>query len=428
LIYKHILLNKTLCDVSVAVAPRTSGFSLHLRERTASTVVMETSQDTVDMCMGKSDGYHTGSSCTSYWLCKGGKAVLQRSCSEGTLFNGLMCVPSALVTNCIPVNKGSISVECIGLKNGLHRNYLINGCSHYVICENGNTILKGSCKHNLIFDGNLCTENKNNDDNSKNVCNIENNHTEDDMECSDHKMSGVYTNSNCQNYYYCNSLLKVKSQIYECPIGYTFNINLQKCVPGLNCSGTKISELEEIEFDFCFDKNDGYYQDTLASGCRSYVFCNKGKKIIYLCPEGYAFDGTSCKVDTSFTCPYWSKDCIGKQNGYHSDLNTGCRQYFYCLNENKVMTLTCSRQRIFDGSKCIPQTPNSCEPLNITNKNICDAKTNGRHIISGSKCQNFITCYSNRQISSGSCAEGFIFVGDDCIKQTETAQCVEEQS
>ncbi|KAF4533289.1 hypothetical protein B566_EDAN004409 [Ephemera danica] len=374
-------------------------------------------------CEGRADGYHSGPGCTSYWLCKGGAVILQRSCTEGTLFNGLMCVPSALVTDCATpaVVAATSSVECAGLKNGLHRNYYIAGCSNYVICDNGKAVLKGKCKNNLIFDGNVCVEAS-----ESTLCNFDNNHTEDDMECSN-KPSGVHTNSNCHNYYYCNNDLGIKSRIFECSKGFTFDVDLQKCVFGFNCSISRTEE-DETETDFCFDKRDGYYQDPLASGCRSYMYCNAGKKIIYLCPEGYAFDGTSCQVDTSFTCPYSSHDCAGKSNGYHADPVTACRQYFYCLNQDKVMTLTCSKARIFDGSKCVPHAPNICGPLiNASNKKFCEGKSNGKYILPGSNCRNFVFCHANRQFAHGSCTEGFVLVNNECVKKNESVSCNGDQ-
>jgi hypothetical protein len=68
-------------------------------------------------CSGRSDGYHRDAACAAYWLCKAERTVLSRTCSEGTLFNGLMCVPAALVECQQPQHEPI----CQGLKDGLHR-------------------------------------------------------------------------------------------------------------------------------------------------------------------------------------------------------------------------------------------------------------------------------------------------------------------
>ncbi|CAB3368196.1 Hypothetical predicted protein [Cloeon dipterum] len=349
-------------------------------------------------CASRPDGYHWDTACTAYWLCKGGVLALSRTCAEGTLFNGLMCVPGALV-ECRPQPPAQQALDlpkdaCLGLNDGVHRDYLRGGCSSYLMCENGKVIQRGECPTSMSFNGLTCV-------NQAEVTSCGHNSIEEIPSCS--SSPGVSSTPSCRGYFYC-SAAGVRSQIYECPNGQIFNITTQKCSPGSSCTPPLLNS--------CFNKTDGYYQDALSSGCRSYLYCFQGKAITYLCPEGYAYNGTTCLVDTSFECPYWSSDCIGKSNGYHADSSSACRQYFFCLDENRIRTLTCSNGRIFDGSKCTPK--GHCPAAVKNGHSDCAGKPDGRHVVKGTKCTRFVACLNEQRAATGSCAKGFYFADGEC--------------
>ncbi|XP_059472217.1 uncharacterized protein LOC132194749 [Neocloeon triangulifer] len=348
-----------------------------------------------------SDGYHWDAACATYWLCKGGDLVLSRSCADGTLFNGLMCVPSALV-HCSPHNATAAQRNnllsphaCLGLNDGIHRDYMQGGCSSYLMCENHKVTQRGECPSSMTFNGLTCVSQSGEDT----TCG--HNSIEDIPACP--STPGVFSTPSCRGYFYCSSS-GTRSQIYECPTGQVFNTTLQMCSPGSSCAPPLPSS--------CFNKSDGYYQDALSSGCRSYLYCFQGRSITYLCPEGYAYNGTTCLVDTSFECPYWSSDCVNKGDGYHADASSGCRQYFFCLDENRVRTLTCSNGRIFDGNKCTPK--GSCPAKGQGAGSECSDKADGRHAVIGSNCTRFVACLGGKRAATGSCAKGFLFADGEC--------------
>ena len=113
----------------------------------------------------------------------------------------------------------------------------------------------------------------------------------------------------------------------------------------------------------CDGRADGYYQDG-ESGCRSYFYCAGGMKAIYVCPGKSIFDGQRCVEPEVYTCPYTSADCQlrgGANNGYQADLNSGCRNYYFCSGDgHKLITLTCSDGRLFDGKKCVDPDQYRC--------------------------------------------------------------------
>lgn len=116
----------------------------------------------------------------------------------------------------------------------------------------------------------------------------------------------------------------------------------------------------------CDGRVDGYYQDG-ESGCRSYFYCAGGMKAVYVCPGKSLFDGQRCVEPDVYTCPYSSPDCqLGGggatvSNGYQADLNSGCRNYYFCSGDgHKLITLTCSDGRLFDGKKCVDPDQYRC--------------------------------------------------------------------
>ena len=84
-------------------------------------------------------------------------------------------------------------------------------------------------------------------------------------------------------------------------------------------------------------------------------------KATYVCPGKTLFDGQRCVEPETFQCPYSSSDCQGASNGYQTDLNSGCRNYYFCSGDgHKLITLTCSDGRLFDGKKCVDSSQYRC--------------------------------------------------------------------
>lgn len=112
----------------------------------------------------------------------------------------------------------------------------------------------------------------------------------------------------------------------------------------------------------CAGRADGYYQDG-ESGCRSYFYCTSGHKAVYVCPSRMLFDGQRCVEAEAYRCPFASSDCrmmAGSGSGYFGDAKSGCRSYHFCSDGQKLVTLTCSDNKIFDGRKCVDPAHYRC--------------------------------------------------------------------
>lgn len=84
-------------------------------------------------------------------------------------------------------------------------------------------------------------------------------------------------------------------------------------------------------------------------------------KAIYVCPGKAIFDGQRCVEPDNYKCPHTSTDCQGVDNGYQTDLNSGCRNYYFCSGDgHKLITLTCADGRLFDGKKCVDPSQYRC--------------------------------------------------------------------
>ena len=142
---------------------------------------------------------------------------------------------------------------------------------------------------------------------------------------------------------------------------YTHNL-YDNCTHFRKKQNNVYSSLRQVKNDVkdCNGKPDGYYQDA-ESGCRSYFYCASGMKAIYVCSGKTLFDGQRCVEASTYQCPYSSSDCKGASNGYQADLSSGCRNYYFCSGDgHKLITLTCSEEKLFDGKKCVDANQYRC--------------------------------------------------------------------
>lgn len=200
--------------------------------------------------------------------------------------------------------------------------------------------------------------------------------------------------SKCRRYFRCANNSK---SVYLCPGKLVFNG--QRCVhpSDYQCHNSSIAEStvlpslpvpspiaspveakNEVAKN-CDGRPDGYHQDG-ESGCRSYFYCTSGMKATYVCPGKTIFDGQRCVEPDAYTCPHNSSDCqLGDttvSNGYQADLNSGCRNYYFCSGDgHKLITLTCSDDRLFDGKKCVDPDHYRCPSEHVTTTD--KSKANG---------------------------------------------------
>ena len=125
---------------------------------------------------------------------------------------------------------------------------------------------------------------------------------------------------------------------------------------------------QKAETKDCQGLADGYYQD-VDSGCRSYFYCSSGLKAVYVCSGKAVYDGEHCVDPESYRCPVEasssSNDCRASAESsggyYQADIQSGCRSYYFCSGDgHKLITLTCSDGRLFNGKRCVDPAQHVC--------------------------------------------------------------------
>lgn len=354
-------------------------------------------------CLHRSDGYYTDliTRCRSYFYCSKGQMTERRTCPESTLYNGYMCVPSQLFT--CPLSSPALSNnnnKCSSKTDGFHTEYA-TGCQSYYFCLERKLVLEGSCMEGQMWNGKTCVEQ------GKFYCKG----PEPWPGCLGREV-GLHQDqkSQCRYYYYCENGNRTQ---LSCPQGQLFD--------GKLCVSADDYECPNIEPDVCNQKPDGYYPD-MDSSCRSYYYCSKGYKFTYVCPGSYVFDGKECVDPSNYKCPHTSRDCISLSNGYHHDKVSGCHKYFYCLDGDKITTLTCAGIKVFNGEKCVEPSDFRCpEPIS---ENFCTSRPDGLFAHTDSRCQRYVHCKDQKQMSISTCPDGKVFDGSACVENSSTNACV----
>ncbi|XP_039436777.1 uncharacterized protein LOC120418434 isoform X1 [Culex pipiens pallens] len=362
-----------------------------------------------DACARLPGGFHldpTSKSCTSYIKCANGRLESQHDCPKGSVFNGVQCVPQFLYHCPRLALPGDI---CERKLDGLHIDPR-KGCAFYVRCNNHRTIDSFSCRSSFHYnpEDNMCVDRSR----SSEICH-EVGYSSDCTQRSAGFYQDFSEASKCSYYFYCFNGNKtalrcppgqvfdgencVPSSSYSCPStasdscvnkpsGY-YRDPSGGCRSYFYCStdGTKTSYLcnagqifsaghcvDRLADDICSEdlvcagRSDGYYQD-LTSNCRSYFYCQQGEKLQTLtCRGSRLFNGHSCVSQDAYTCPHEAAiaadpllNCIPRpceqdcsKNGFQNDYDSGCRDYFFCIDGKKT-TLSCSDGQVFNGEICV---------------------------------------------------------------------------
>lgn len=306
-------------------------------------------------------------------------------CPEGEKFDGKHCSSKLGICS----EKLTNSDFCFGLSNGFHADYF-NGCGDYHYCLNHERVLTSSCLEGMVWNGKQCTEEKFFKCEAPRKL----------KECNGLTL-GLYQDksSGCAKYIYCKHGNGV---VLSCQNNEIFDG--EHCVPSDEYTCNPIDE--------CHNQPDGYRFDENSS-CRSYYYCSNGRKITYVCSDNFLFNGTECVRPETFTCPFSSNDCVGKQNGYHADKSTNCRKYFYCYNNDKITTITCNGKKIFDGHRCV-LVGNPTEICAKAGYNPCRLKENGLHTDTKSNCRKYFYCENEMMKEEYTCPVGMKFNGTEC--------------
>ncbi|XP_055389421.1 neurogenic locus notch homolog protein 1-like [Condylostylus longicornis] len=359
------------------------------------------------MCKNKKDGLNfdsTSIDCTTYIVCQSEKFIKREKCSNQAVFNGEECVPTPLYT-CPRAIWNTENDICKAHGNGFYMNPQ-QGCSSYVRCMRGRTVEVFDCPTGQYFDPDekncvfekfeerkKCVNPK-----KSNYCN--------------NKAQGFYQDHECAHYYYCINGMKTE---YKCPSNKIFN--------GENCVNKGRYTCPLDDDDTCANRSDGYYKDK-NGGCRGYFYCSNGHKISYICEEGHYFDGNQCKKNTDIAKCKSDLSCKSKSDGYHPDLKSNCRNYVYCLNQEKVTQLTCRGDKIFNGAKCVDSKEFACPSLQNHQQINCkprlctemNCQRDGFYPDIDSGCKNYYFCIGGKK-SSLSCSAGQIFNGELCVSE-----------
>lgn len=366
------------------------------------------------LCQKLRNGYNadpTSVDCRAYIKCSLGRFVSRETCSEQAVFNGQQCVPKPLY-DC-PISDGAHFPKkdiCKHKANGLWSDPR-TGCHTYIRCENGISAEQRSCSRDQYFDPETrrCVYN-----NRK--CKM----TQASSECLQLEM-GFYQDksqaSSCRNYFHCYNGNRTD---FQCSIGRVFD--------GENCVPAESYVCPNKNPDSCHSKADGYYKDVHAS-CRSYYLCSQNRKYRYFCKDNERFNGTDCVLRKSGEyCPNMGA-CSGKPDGYYYDLESLCRNYYFCLNQEVVTTLTCRGSKVYNGHECVIaenfQCPIdgvgaesqqiNCIPRPRCQQNGCSGSGFFADIDSG--CVYYHFCIGSIKSDVQECNEGFVFNGEVCVRQ-----------
>ncbi|XP_077300576.1 chitin-binding domain protein cbd-1-like [Arctopsyche grandis] len=347
----------------------------------------------VDECTALADGFHVdlASGCREYVYCQNHSSLLRTACFDGTIFDGQMCVSPAFYSCPVMLREN----PCLNRRDGYHRDP--KDCRIFYYCSSGEVMLKDFCHESQVWNGTTCV-------------------SKEEFRCEGpvlwsgctQRSSGYHQDrsrgSDCKNYYHCWKDMRID---FSCPSNQIFN--------GEQCVHEGLYTCPSLEKDSCDFKGDGFYQQT-SGGCRGYYMCSGGNKIIYLCDIGQAFDGEKCVDKDSYKCPYHSDDCEGKSNGYHQDVKTNCRKYFFCDSDEKLTTLQCSGSKIFNGQGCV--NPKEYQCPNSKSGNVCAYKPDGYYVKDATKCRQYFKCTNYKVSSYHTCPTNKIFDGlNTCIEK-----------
>ena len=125
-----------------------------------------------------------------------------------------------------------------------------------------------------------------------------------------------------------------------------------------------------------------------------------------------------------------NSECGAKADGYYQDLQLHCRNYYYCLQGDKVQVLTCRNGRLFNGQGCVSAKEYACpsigfmraEQFNCVPRKCGDhcSKT-GFYADLDSQCKNYYFCIDGQKTSL-SCSGGSVFNGEMCVP-SESYHC-----
>ncbi|KAH9642771.1 hypothetical protein HF086_010424 [Spodoptera exigua] len=328
-------------------------------------------------------------SCREYFVCEAHRVIRRGVCEPGLLFTNGACEPAAQ-SLCPPP---ALS-PCFNRHDGLHRDW--NDCASWFECRREQVVKRGSCAPGFVFDGNGCTPSDNFLCDGPAVS----------IQCEG-LPSGTYQDldSNCTRYFHCEGLHRTT---LACPPGQVFD--------GVSCLPASHYLCPSLERESCYGRPDGRYR-AADTGCRGYYECVRGEKSIYACPTGLVFDGESCVPAKPGLCKREDHSCDGLSNGYHAEVESGCRRYFYCERGDRLVTLSCLGGKTFDGRACVKESEMSCGGARGLEEG-ARCSRDGFFVQAGSGCRRYYFCVGGARTALA-CAAGQRFNGQLCVPRAQ---------
>lgn len=257
------------------------------------------------LCQDAADGAYADRStqCREYFVCEARRATRRGVCEPGMLFSRGACEPKARAT-CAPP---ALS-PCFNRADGLHRDW--RACDAWFECRRERVVSRGACGAGLVFDGARCVPPQ------QFPCVGPSR----SRECEG-LPSGTYQDleSNCTRYFHCRGAMRTS---LACRAGEVFD--------GARCGPALDYLCPSLQRDSCFGRADGRYR---GEGCRGYYACANGERAVYACAAGQAFDGDRCVPLRPGLCADDDYSCDGLSDGYHAEIESGCKRYSKGTNE-----------------------------------------------------------------------------------------------
>lgn len=111
----------------------------------------------------------------------------------------------------------------------------------------------------------------------------------------------------------------------------------------------------------CIGKSNGIHP-VFESGCKDFFLCLDGLLTHQgSCPQGKILnpENGNCQPSSLVTCsPFIDADCVRHPDGVYPDYDTGCSAYFVCLGGRRISTSYCPGSQLFDVAtrKCLPSS------------------------------------------------------------------------
>ncbi|XP_041973934.1 peritrophin-48-like [Aricia agestis] len=340
------------------------------------------------LCQRKPDGAYADrqTGCREYFVCEAGRVVRRGVCEFGLLFADSGCEHAARAS-CPPPARS----PCFNRPDGLHRDW--RDCSSWMECRRERVVSRGSCVRGQVFDGERCAPR------GAFYC-----RGPEFAESCAGMPTGLYQDleSNCTQYYHCVGGQRTS---LACPRGEVYD--------GVQCAPAHQYLCPSLEKDSCYRRADGRYR-TSDAGCRGYYVCAGGTRAVYACPAGSAFDGDRCVPARPDVCPLEDYSCSGLPNGYHAELESNCHRYFYCSGGDRLATLSCLGDKIFDGRACVEPTEHECGAPRRGEAGGGYCERDGFFAQRGTACRSYYFCVSGSRTAL-TCPGGQLFNGAICV-------------